>query len=99
MAYSRWDRSFWFTYYDGSFDNSRRRNSQLFCIRTMDPATKVHFSYGELNSNRENCFIELRRLLPKVTDKQICELDIYMNWFMYGVEVDSSNILEKECVM
>jgi len=90
MAYSRWDRSFWFTYYDRSVDNSLRRRNQLFCIKCKDPNTEVHFSYLELKINKEQCFNKIREKVPSVTERMIYELNIYMNWFIHSVEVDTS---------
>jgi len=90
MAYNRWDRSFWFTYYDGSFDNSRRRRNQLFCIKCKDPDTEVHFSYLELKINRERCLNKIKEKVPLITEDMIIELNVYMNWFTNSVEVDTS---------
>jgi hypothetical protein len=92
MAYSRWDRSFWFTYYDGSFGNSRRRKDQLFCIRTKDPKIEAHFSYLEIKLNRIRCFQKIKELVLLTTDDMINELNVYMNWFEHSIETDISLI-------
>jgi hypothetical protein len=90
MAYSRWDSSFWFTYYDGSFDKSRRRRDQLFCIKVMDPSIEVHFSYLEIKINRDRCFKKIHNLIAMVSEDMIRELGVYMSWFTHSVESDIS---------
>ena len=84
MAYSRWSRSLWYTYYMVNYSTSK--DGQLF-----DVCGVRVFKYEELLENIEGCLEACRRYADEhhekpCTDEQIKELKGYMQEFMEDVE-------------
>jgi hypothetical protein len=66
MSYSRWSNSLWYSFYACSY--SYERDEQTFEVCGVKS-----FPYKDLKNNLEQCLIEIKKLCPETTEKELLE--------------------------
>ena len=83
MSYSRWSNSVWYTFHHITY--SDKRDDQIFEICAI-----TSFTFGELNADYAGCVKKVKELCPEATDKEMKELEGYMERFMDDCRHDIS---------
>ncbi len=81
MSYSRWNDSYWYTFWCVQDSKTENRDTCIFEICGL-----TYFTAKELRKDLDKCMNIVRKKDPDVVENQIIELKTYIKRFLNNVD-------------